>query len=285
MEASYPHPRRDGARKYLKLDPFEKYIGNTSTISYVGIRGDEDREGYISKKTNIQSLFPFRQNIWSQDVIRKVLANTNQDLVWELYRKVNGSSQNQRIEDAIHRPISSSFPISMKLQTLLDLGTALFNRVTFSYIQQHTEYPMVGMEDFPLLDNEESLVKKDIFRILEESGVGVPGYYKNREFEVDGEKGQYARSRSGCFFCFFQQKIEWVWLLENHPELYKKAINYEKDGFTWGQNESLEELAQPERVEAIKREFLKRSKRSKAGSGYLIDILEGEGEGCAACFI
>ena len=45
----------------LKLDPFEKFVGSESTISYVGIRGDEDREGYISKKVNIQSIFPFRK--------------------------------------------------------------------------------------------------------------------------------------------------------------------------------------------------------------------------------
>ena len=51
--------------KTLKLDPFEDFVGTDPVISYVGIRGDEDREGYISKKTNIQSIFPFRKNIWS----------------------------------------------------------------------------------------------------------------------------------------------------------------------------------------------------------------------------
>ena len=57
----------------MKLQPFENFVGNDHVISYVGIRGDEDREGYISKKSNIQSIFPFRQNIWSEDVIKKVL--------------------------------------------------------------------------------------------------------------------------------------------------------------------------------------------------------------------
>ena len=32
--------------KRMKIDPFEKWINNRPTISYVGIRGDEDREGY-----------------------------------------------------------------------------------------------------------------------------------------------------------------------------------------------------------------------------------------------
>jgi hypothetical protein len=48
------------------------------------------------------------------------------------------------------------------------------------------------------------------------------------EFEVNGKKGEYARSRSVCFFCFFQQKIEWVWLYEQHPDLYKKAMDCRK---------------------------------------------------------
>ena len=70
---------------------------------------------------------------------------------------------------------------------------------------------------------------------LKRSGVGIPDYYDKGEFEVDGEKGYYARSRSGCFFCFFQQKIEWIWLYENHRNLFEKAVEYEKDGYTWMQ--------------------------------------------------
>ena len=61
--------------KKLKLDPFEAYIGDEPTISYVGIRGDEDRDGYISKKQSVQSIFPFRRNIWSEDDNKLVLAN------------------------------------------------------------------------------------------------------------------------------------------------------------------------------------------------------------------
>jgi hypothetical protein len=36
--------------------------------------------------------------------------------------------------------------------------------------------------------------------------VGVPAYYNKIDFEINGKKGQYARSRSGCFFCFFNKK-------------------------------------------------------------------------------
>lgn len=63
--------------KKLKLEPFEKYVGTDNVVSYVGIRGDENREGYISTKKNIQSIFPFRKNIWSEDVIAKALSNQN----------------------------------------------------------------------------------------------------------------------------------------------------------------------------------------------------------------
>jgi len=69
--------------------------------------------------------------------------------------------------------------------------------------------------------------------------------------------------------------------------LYKKAMEYEKDGYTWGQHESLEELIQPKRMAAIKEEYVKRmEKKSQNKSSYLVDILsDAEGEGCAACFI
>ena len=64
-------------------------------------------------------------------------------------------------------------------------------------------------------------------------------------------------------------------------------MEYEKDGYTWGQHESLEELIQPKRMAAIKEEYLKRMERkSKLKSPYLLDILDdSEGEGCASCFI
>jgi 3'-phosphoadenosine 5'-phosphosulfate sulfotransferase (PAPS reductase)/FAD synthetase len=272
--------------KKLKLDPFERFVGEAPTVSYVGIRDDEDREGYISQKRNIQSLFPFRQNIWSQDVIRRVLANDAIEQVLALYRAVVGSQLSDRLTGSLISPVSAALPQGQKLQQLLDADTPAFNHVVFRFLQQtESGYPLTQLASFPLLDNADRLVKADVFRLLEDSGVGVPQYYQNVEFEVDGQKGSYARSRSGCFFCFFQQKIEWVWLLENHPELYQRAMAYEKDGFSWGEGETLAELAEPERVTAIKREFLKRSQREKPGSGYLMDILDGEGEGCAACFV
>ena len=131
------------------------------------------------------------------------------------------------------------------------------------------------------------LYKEDIFRILEESGVGIPAYYNLIDFEVDGKIGQYCRSRSGCYFCFFQQKIEWIWLYEQQLDLFKKAMEYEKDGYTWIQGEPLEKLIRPERVRQIKLDYIKKTEdlKSKSKSKLLIDMFEDDEINCANCFI
>ena len=76
----------------MKLEPFEEYVGDAPTLSYVGIRGDEDREGYISHKTNIQSIFPFRRNIWSEEIIDKTLTNNNIPILEDLSSSLIPSS-------------------------------------------------------------------------------------------------------------------------------------------------------------------------------------------------
>lgn len=272
--------------KKLKLEPFETFVGDDLVVSYVGIRGDEDREGYISKKSNIQSIFPFRKNIWSEDVVAKVLKNDNIASLKEVYKFKFVNRSINRMLEIIEQPISIKFSIQQKMNLLLEQGTKEFNQVVFDLLKT-SSYPLAHEKEFALLDNEDILVRDDIFNLLRNSGIGVPAYYEKLSFEVNGKKGEYARSRSGCYFCFFQQKIEWVWLYEQHPEKFKQAMEYEndKEGFTWNQNESLKELILPERIETIKTEFLNRNK-SKAKSSYLIDVLDDtEMEGCAACFI
>ncbi len=99
--------------------------------------------------------------------------------------------------------------------------------------------------------------KAGVIDILEASGLGLPAYYE-------------WRSRSGCTFCFFQQKIEWVRLMERHPESFEEAKSYEKNAiehgspFTWSQGESLDELARPERVEQIRADHERRVQRAMA---------------------
>lgn len=292
-----PSPVARWCTSLMKLQPFEKYVGTeTPTLSYVGIRGDEDRDGYISKKSNIQSIFPFRRNIWSEDVLQKIFLPANSSNVADFYGNIYKGEKLDKVLSIINQEITfdrnekiiRDKQIKLKTNKLLDLGVSDFNHATFQFLKG-TEYPLSMEEDYFLLDNEDVLVRDDIFKILRESGVGVPAYYEKKEYEVDGMKGEYARSRSGCFFCFFQQKIEWIWLYEQHPDKFKEAMKYENadELFTWIQHESLEELIQPERVRQIKLEHLNRKGKEKSDdSPFLLDIIETtEGEGCTACFV
>jgi len=277
----------------MKIEPFEKFVGTAPTLSYVGIRGDEDREGYISTKANIQSIFPFRRNIWSDEVIRKVLDNDRIEDVAAFYAaELNGASLDQVVQ-ALRKPmeriandrLGNARRQSEKLNRLLEHGVAPFNRVVFRFLKDST-MPLANEADYPLLENEDVLVKADIFRLLEESGIGVPGYYAKKEFEVDGKTGEYARSRSGCYFCFFQQRIEWVWLYEQHPELFAQAMAYENEdeGFTWAQGESLKDLIHPRRIAQIKADAL--AKNVTKSSNKLLSILQEDDErACLTCFL
>ncbi len=82
---------------------------------------------------------------------------------------------------------------------------------------------------------EEGIELADVKSILNNSGLGFPSYYK-------------WRSRSGCYFCFYQQVGEWQGLKEYHPVLFQKAKSYEKDEngkrYTWSSSRSLAELEQ-----------------------------------------
>lgn len=132
-----------------------------------------------------------------------------------------------------------------------------------------------------------SIDRAGVLEILQHSDVGEPEYYQ-------------WRSRSGCTFCFFQQKIEWVRLSEEHPERFKEAIDYEKtalrDGspFTWTQGESLTELIAPKRVEQIKDDYQKRRERLlrkrrvnplSSKPAPTLDDIYGVDEGSSGCVI
>ncbi|KUJ82965.1 phosphoadenosine phosphosulfate reductase [Microbulbifer flavimaris] len=147
-----PSAKQRWCTRVMKIQPFEDFVGDDPVISYIGIRADENREGYISQKENIKAIFPF-------------------------------------IDDG--------------------------------------------------------LVREDIFQILEDT-VGIPEYYK-------------WRSRSGCYFCFFQRQDEWLGLKRNHPELFEKAKDYEQRlrkkfdwqdgevevggyGYTWSSQGTVDEL-------------------------------------------
>ena len=121
---------------------------------------------------------------------------------------------------------------------------------------------------------------------MENSGIGLPEYYT-------------WRTRSGCTFCFFQQKIEWVRLKENHPDAFEEAKSYEKSAvengspFTWSDGESLTDLEQPERIAQIKKDHAKRIERAKKKlqinplrpdqEPIDIDDLYGQAKVCLSC--
>lgn len=147
-----PNPRSRWCTRVLKIKPFEDYVGDDYAYSYIGIRGDEDREGYTAKKP-------------------------------------------PKISD---RP--NIIPV------------------------------------YPFKDDGLGLV--DIKQVLEDSGLGLPDYYE-------------WRSRSGCYFCFYQQLAEWQGLKEQHPELFEKAKQYEKaqngKAYTWVDGKSLGDIEKMER--------------------------------------
>ena len=151
-----PSARMRWCTAQLKLKPFEEWLDrefpDCKVMSYVAIRADEDRDGYISHKPGIVPVYPFK-----------------------------------------------------------DAGIS----------------------------------KEEVYGILDEVELGLPKYYE-------------WRTRSGCYFCFFQRRVEWIRLRERHPDLYEKAKTYEKfdaatgKNYTWAERESLTDLENPERIAQIK---------------------------------
>ena len=132
---------------------------------------------------------------------------------------------------------------------------------------------------FPFIDND--IDHKGVINILEDAGINLPDYYK-------------WRTRSGCYFCFFQRKAEWVGLADNHPDLFKRAVaieqkilkdagvsgdaNFKSSGmkgrqYTWSEGESLGELL-ARRDEIIKNheESIKKIKEKRKNLP-LVDVL------------
>jgi hypothetical protein len=65
---------------------------------------------------------------------------------------------------------------------------------------------------FPFI--EDGIDHDAVLSILDDAGVGLPEYYE-------------WRTRSGCYFCFFQRKAEWVGLADRHPDLFERAVAIE----------------------------------------------------------
>lgn len=107
---------------------------------------------------------------------------------------------------------------------------------------------------FPFV--EDGIDYAGVVRILDDAGLGLPPYT------------EWGRTRSGCFFCFYQQKIEWVRLKTHYPELYEQAKAYEKPNRVNGQvfhwtDEPLTEIERPERMAEIEENARKAQERRR----------------------
>jgi 3'-phosphoadenosine 5'-phosphosulfate sulfotransferase (PAPS reductase)/FAD synthetase len=178
-------------------------------------------------------------------------------------------------------------PFEQWIKPLLEDGYKIYSYVAIRSDEQYREGYQSRHDNLivrlPLKDV--GIDKSGVISILEHSGLGMPKYYE-------------WRSRSGCTFCFFQRKIEWVNLMEKHPEAFKEAKAYEKTAvehgspFTWSEHESLEELARPERVAQIKKDYQKRLERLRKqrlknplreNDPVDFDELYGKSKVCLAC--
>ena len=100
-------------------------------------------------------------------------------------------------------------------------------------------------------------------------------------------------------FLLLSTKIEWVRLNKGTPELYEQAKEYEKPNkingniFYWNDDESLEELEQPERTAEIICKLEKNQERlkTKQKNRPLVSVLAGyeseedEDQSCLTCFL
>lgn len=182
-------------------------------------------------------------------------------------------------------------PFKHWVRPLLQAGDTVNSYVAIRGDEDHRD-GMVAQHDnlvvkFPFRDH--GVDRLGVLEILEASGLGLPKYYD-------------WRSRSGCTFCFFQQKVEWVRLKRTHPEAFEEAKAYEKSAiehgapFTWSQRESLAELERPSRMAEIEADFEIRKQRELArrkpnplhpvrSEPLDIDDLFYEEEGGGACLV
>ena len=123
---------------------------------------------------------------------------------------------------------------------------------------------------FPFI--EDNVDHEGVLRILDDAGIGLPSYYE-------------WRTRSGCYFCFYQRKAEWIGLSERHPELFERAVAIENkmlllagaDGdadfsatamqgrmYTWSKGETLVQLrSRSAEIKERHEEALQRATRNR----------------------
>ena len=112
-------------------------------------------------------------------------------------------------------------------------------------------------EKFPFVEN--AINKKEVIQILNNSGIGLASFYKWKR-------------RSGCYFCFFQNKMDWISLYEHYPKLFEKAASMEKYSdkiklnghFGWNYKLPISKLIEPATMKKIKDKYQKINEKLKA---------------------
>ncbi len=179
-------------------------------------------------------------------------------------------------------------PFEKWVRPMLEAGDTVYSYVAIradeEYREGYSSKHDLLIVKLPLKDA--GIDKSGVMEILEGTGIGLPEYYE-------------WRTRSGCTFCFFQQKIEWVRLMDRHPGYFEEAKKYEKNAlehgspFTWSQGESLDALSRPERIAQIRKDHEDRLKRMRIkrqvnplrpdAEPLDIDDLYGQAKVCLAC--
>lgn len=82
-----PSPQVRWCTKQLKILPLEQFIGGDTAYSYVGIRADEDRDGYISTKPNIRPVYPYKPTNYVSKGLRPGTTYDQQVIAAELSKQ------------------------------------------------------------------------------------------------------------------------------------------------------------------------------------------------------
>ncbi len=200
-----PSPQARWCTIQMKLVPFEKWIqvkmekeGYTKVISYVGIRADEPaREGFLTNNITSKYLtisMPFRDD------------GLDREDIFEILRKADLLGNEEEVISYRKLFVNSltGEPIDPTDEAKLDLMK--------EFIETRNADAEKTVESDTLAPQ---LTPETLLKIVESKDQGKPGYYG-------------WRSRSGCTFCFYQQKIEWLRLKEIYPQAFEEAKAYEK---------------------------------------------------------
>ena len=169
--------------------------------------------------------------------------------------------------DYLPSPTERWCTIKMKLETFLNTMQEFKDYTIYNYVGIRADENREGLipTDEHIVTvmpfKDDGITLNDVKRILYNAGVGLPAYYDivyDEKYDIE-----YFRSRSGCYFCFFMRQIEWVWLWEKHPDEYKKAMEFEKSGYSWIKDMPLSKLIEPKNIDKIKKSYKRMEEQRK----------------------